>query len=550
MCEAIDFWQVDVVEVLVTYARAHNGDIQMKALTAAASSGCPRCVELLLPLCQAKLVALREDENTPLHCASLHNFMDIGRLLVRYQSVASIATSRAGDTPLHVAAYQGHREMVDLLIHANKSQMLAQGSQTVSEQQGVGQTEGEGVSSTNGNALEILCSEQYLPFEEALLSGDEDIMHLLLRETGRSGLLKTTRLLHVAINSDSLSILTQLLKVEGIDPNERDSSGRTPMHMACKKGSIDMIQLLLNHGADAWALSFYGDSTLSAARRHPESTVSRIAKIILAYKNERTAESLGETLISAVWNGDITLLSVTIDAGVDKNYKNGNGRTALHIAAYMGHESAVCLLLTARADLNPVDRSKDTPLMDAIAEGHVGTVRLLYNAGAEVHHEKGILYYALIYKHYDVVKLLLDKGERLPVEDNSDESPLIQLTKDRNKEMLELILTAQADLRGSEVLAQCFHAALHNDDEEIASLLLSYDADPNAVSAARCRGRHFTNALYMATSGWHASFSTFPARQLPMSTVGRTPLSHHSQQLCPGTSSLIPSGRLKSRDGM
>ncbi len=65
---------------------------------------------------------------------------------------------------------------------------------------------------------------------------------------------------------------------------------------------------------------------------------------------------------------------------------SADGFTALHLAAYFGHEEAVRVLLGHGADAHAVSRNamKVQPLHSAAAGAHRDTVKLLLSAGADV----------------------------------------------------------------------------------------------------------------------------------------------------------------------
>ncbi|XP_045787018.1 integrin-linked protein kinase 1 [Trifolium pratense] len=84
--------------------------------------------------------------------------------------------------------------------------------------------------------------------------------------------------------------------------------------------------------------------------------------------------------------GDLEGINELLDGGSDVNFRDIDGRTALHIAACQGRTDVVQLLLRRGAEVDPQDRWCSTPLADA-----------------------------LYYKNHDVVKLLEQHGAKPPV---------------------------------------------------------------------------------------------------------------------------------------
>lgn len=61
-------------------------------------------------------------------------------------------------------------------------------------------------------------------------------------------------------------------------------------------------------------------------------------------------------LMYAVNEGDPAGIRELLDSGVDVNFRDIDGRTALHVAACQGRPDAVELLLTKGAKVDPEDR--------------------------------------------------------------------------------------------------------------------------------------------------------------------------------------------------
>jgi ankyrin repeat protein len=83
--------------------------------------------------------------------------------------------------------------------------------------------------------------------------------------------------------------------------------------------------------------------------------------------------------------GDVEIIGLLLDAGVDANEQLPNGETALMMAARAGRVEAVELLLDRGADVNAAETLRGTtPLMWAVAYEHPAVVALLLERGADV----------------------------------------------------------------------------------------------------------------------------------------------------------------------
>ena len=70
--------------------------------------------------------------------------------------------------------------------------------------------------------------------------------------------------------------------------------------------------------------------------------------------------------------------------GIDKNSRNTSSRTALHGAAWNGHNDCISFLVDIKADLHLKDSSGDTAAHDAAARDHVSCLRVLHGANADL----------------------------------------------------------------------------------------------------------------------------------------------------------------------
>lgn len=81
--------------------------------------------------------------------------------------------------------------------------------------------------------------------------------------------------------------MVELLKA-GADPNQRADGGSTALIMAAGYGNVEMVRLLLDHGADPRMVDLNGDSALTVA----VSGVPDIDKFTLGSCQSETVKTL------------------------------------------------------------------------------------------------------------------------------------------------------------------------------------------------------------------------------------------------------------------
>ncbi|CAI5955025.1 unnamed protein product [Closterium sp. NIES-65] len=115
------------------------------------------------------------------------------------------------------------------------------------------------------------------PLLEALRAGHMQTAEVL-REHGAQVLLDdpASELCH-AVKRGMVEYLERLLSF-GLDPNEADHDLRTPLHVAAAEGSVVLVRLLLEHGADAWARDRLGHLPVDEACRNGARPVIALLK--------------------------------------------------------------------------------------------------------------------------------------------------------------------------------------------------------------------------------------------------------------------------------
>lgn len=133
-----------------------------------------------------------------------------------------------------------------------------------------------------------------------------------------------------------------------------------------------------------------------------------------------------EAFREAAFNGDEEAVARALQAGIDPNATDDEGRTALMLAAFNGCTAICRRLIGAGAQVDAMDKVNRTPLMFASTGPAADTVRVLLDAGAKInlsdtHEHWTPLMFAAAEGHANVIRLLLDRGaDPTPKDDDGD----------------------------------------------------------------------------------------------------------------------------------
>lgn len=121
------------------------------------------------------------------------------------------------------------------------------------------------------------------PLDGAARQGQKDVA-LLLIESGAIYGHKNITALHLiqSVNDEDIDAVDNLLDI-GFDPNVGDYDHRTPLHIAVAVGNLNLVKILISHGADVQAMDRFGgspmsDATAKAPRFGPDEIRDYIAK--------------------------------------------------------------------------------------------------------------------------------------------------------------------------------------------------------------------------------------------------------------------------------
>jgi uncharacterized protein len=284
--------------------------------------------------------------------------------------------------------------------------------------------------------------------------------------------------------------------------NATNCDGGTALIAAAQTDSVELVRLLLDHGADITAKDRGGQHALYKAAYFGRVSVMEL--LVQRGLSVHSADDLKQTvLMMAVTNGQTAAAEWLLQRGVAVNaVSSENGYTALHIvrdSSERDDAAMIELLLANGADVHKLAKGGKLTALDLAAlHGNVQCAKVLIAAGVNVNYadSTGItcLYMAIIEKHAAVVQLLLEHGatavmnRAIPITCiygdahccNNSTALMLCTTIDTVK----ALLAAGADVHATNNVGDtCLHsAARHKFSAAMLCLLIKAGADLHAVN--------------------------------------------------------------------
>ncbi|MEO8679542.1 MAG: ankyrin repeat domain-containing protein [Vicinamibacterales bacterium] len=163
------------------------------------------------------------------------------------------------------------------------------------------------------------------------------------------------------------------------------AAGTAPVADAAMAGDKDAVKALLKQAVDVNAAQGDGMTALHWAAMNGDTELAQM--LLFAGANVRATTRIGAytPLFLASQQGHGPIVAALIKAGSEVKAVNGNGTTALMVAAASGEVDAVKALVDGGADVNAKDPVRgQTPLMYAAAANRAGVIEFLASHGADV----------------------------------------------------------------------------------------------------------------------------------------------------------------------
>ena len=271
--------------------------------------------------------------------------------------------------------------------------------------------------------------------------------------------------------SEALPLVRDLL-AQGAEVNEKNSLSTflNPLAVAAQRQTPDVIELLLDHGADINARNCYWHTPLSPAI---ECVKVDNCKTLLQHRANPSLRSIQGTLAleHAVKKQSVDIVKLLLDHGVDIHSMNNIGGTMLLTAIMIDY-----------AYEKMIDGVKMTRVIESFSKDKLDIMRLLIDNGINVN-ARGIddtisLHCAAIVGDVEPVKILLAAGADPNLTDLNGCKPLWKAVRHNHTKIVRLLLPITTNINGQTYNGQtCLSTAARWGKKESVELLLEAGAE-------------------------------------------------------------------------
>ena len=387
-------------------------------------------------------------------------YEDCERILEKGTSNIDTLDNKTKQTALHCAASHGKLQYVKLLLKYNANCNVQDSS-------------GNTPLHLSINYRDQICSKEILKCDNLQINLANDA-----QETP----------LHLAAKKGHIDIVDKLLNMRP-DHNAVDSSGNTVLHLAAAGGYLDCCKKILRDNVDKINAGNNDENTpLHLAAKKGKSNIIACLQEYQADCNLRN--SLGDTpLHLAVNEGHLDCFTKIIAyTNRDIELTNNNHLTPLHCAAKTDNDEIIAQLLDCGANCNAKDISGDTPLHLAVTKGFPNCCeKLLACTDLKINKKNKAnetpLHKAAVVGRRNVCELILQcPGVNVNIVKNKVyQTPLHLAARQKNHEVIELLLEKGANwkLRDKYSYLALHYAAETGSVKSCEYLTKAFEKDTN-----------------------------------------------------------------------
>jgi ankyrin len=452
---------------------------------------------------------------TALHYAARRNNLTVLQWLLSKDPGLALLSDMQGHLPIHYTAIHGNLDAFGILaqyssldvsiLHLALKHRMNQISIALIDRRVALDAKATEIASETGNlTLVQMLNQRGAPVGNALHKatkmGHKDVVEYILTISPIDVVNeKRETALHIACREGDKELI-QLLKQKGASWKAKDEKGRTPFHFLAKKGHAKIIQSLL---PDAKIPLNTEDNEknrpLHLAAKHNCYFTSQV--LIQNSCDVFARNALGETALHmAIKRGHEKLAEFLGENGLSFSDEDNTKKNCLHKAVLFGDPSLVQFVHKRQVALGARDIHGHTALIMAAQSGNKAVVEYLVENGAVISEtddkKQTALHKCSPHGHEEVAKYLLEHGASRTAVDSKNQTAL-HLAIQHDQTTLALILIEQnkaLDLASSPENETALHMAVGRKNIAVTNKLLEKGANPN------CKNHLLQTALHIATT--------------------------------------------------
>lgn len=315
--------------------------------------------------------------------------------------------------------------------------------------------------------------------------------------------------LHLACERGNVQIAKMLLGAPMVpNLNAVNTFKATPLHQCAAKGFAEIAKAIVEtENVDVNAENYKGFTALDLAMEYNHTAVSEI--LVAAGAKSRCMGP--EKLFDALLRDDDKAVAAIVNARVELESKDGEGKTCLHVATERNNAANMRLLIHSHASVNAQNMfAQDTPLMLAARLGFVDMAAILFEQTperlnnpetcfCEVNllnmNKMTALDVALDSEHVEVAELIVGHGGKLQ---KRKEDSLLLTARSGKWDWIPVLLQGGANVAavdaGDESRSTACHVLAEKGGVESIRQIASYKADVNV------QDRWERSALHLASA--------------------------------------------------
>ncbi|XP_030842383.1 E3 ubiquitin-protein ligase MIB2-like [Strongylocentrotus purpuratus] len=302
------------------------------------------------------------------------------------------------------------------------------------------------------------------------------------------------------------ALLSLLQTKDGSSSNSDSGEGgeESQLIKAAKRGNVERVVEILSISPEKANMKVGGKTALHMAAAHGHLEVVQALLESGAEIDITTVDSGSTPLHYSVEGDEPAITKYLIGKGADINRGNDNGRRAIHQAAYKGFVDCARVLINHGCDVNVQDTEKDTPLHDAIIKSRVDVIELLVkvpdlDVTLANKRECTALQYAALRDKPEPAELIAQSCPRSIVVARDDGHTVLHICAvNDHVEVMKVVMAVKdhgLDVNAKNAKADtALHLAAHKGQSHSIEFLVSQGADINL------QGRDDHTALHLLAS--------------------------------------------------